>query len=122
MPNNKQNSFDIDYDEWNSLIPITLLSGTKDENGNFYIKTPRKINKLIKILFKPFLPQNPTQTIHFDPIGSKVWEMCDGVNTIEHICLHITKLMPDENDINKRIIIFLDALNKQKLISLYKKG
>ncbi|MBI9072367.1 MAG: PqqD family protein [Melioribacteraceae bacterium] len=90
-------------------------------------------NELVTVLFikekKSFIEKiifkNKTQKpnkIDLDKIGSFIWILCDGKNTVANIIEKAGKeFLENEDQMNSRVEIFINQLNKNHLITLYQK-
>ncbi|HMK47197.1 MAG TPA: PqqD family protein [Methanocella sp.] len=59
------------------------------------------------------------RSFRFNPLGSMIWEMCDGKNTVEEIKGTIAKrTKSSDKDVERRLSKFLNRLIKNELISL----
>lgn len=83
-----------------------------------YLK--RKLNIIERTFFRKI--SSKPYKIDLDAIGSYIWHLCDGKNNISSIInsskRHFgEKIEPAE----KRTVKFIEQMNKNKLITLYKK-
>ena len=93
--------------EWDGKDPETL---------KLYV--PYKKTYIIKLLSR-FMEIPDERTFRFNQMGTMVWDLCDGTNTIEEIKLAIMKRSKgDEKDIERRLIKFINKLSVNELITL----
>ena len=79
---------------------------------------PYKKTYIVKLLSR-FMDIPDERTFRFNQMGSVVWELCDGTNTIEDIKNAIMKRSKgDEKDIERRLIKFINKLSTNDLITL----
>jgi hypothetical protein len=79
------------------------------------IKIPKFYGRMGK-LFCRLLRRNPHITLNLDPLGSFVWEKCDGRHSVEKILCSMEKHF-DEEGLEERLVQFLYDLEKNDLIS-----
>lgn len=79
---------------------------------------PMKKGPLMKLVGRVIeIPEE--RTYRFNPMGSMVWELCDGKNTVEDIKENIVKRTKgNDKDMEKRLIKFLNKLIRNDLITL----
>ncbi len=51
-----------------------------------------------------------------DPLGSTVWQNCDGIKTVEQILFIVEKQFADEENIDQRLFLFLQQLHSLNYI------
>lgn len=79
---------------------------------------PCKKTYFMKLLGK-FIDIPDERSFRFNPLGSLVWELCDGNNTVEDIKEKVLKRSKgNEKDIEKRLLKFINRLLKHDLITL----
>lgn len=62
----------------------SLIKWDKSENGEVSLVVPQKETPWVKIVSKVFMLPN-SRVVVLDEVGSVVWTMCDGHNTIDII-------------------------------------
>ena len=79
---------------------------------------PCKKSYVLRVLSK-FIDIPDERSFRFNPLGSIVWEMCDGNNTVQDIKDSIVKRSKgNEKDVEKRLLKFINRLVKNELITL----
>lgn len=106
------------------LIPCRneKVSSIKRENGNVQLIFTRKglTFKILKLLF-PNIQENITRDL--DEIGSAVWELCDGHNTVYDISIKISdKFGQKVEPLYPRLVEYLKILKENNLIKFKDKG
>ena len=96
---------ECDYEVKDGLATIT------------FIKPENKFEKLLNKILKP----KPSK-IDLDEIGSFVWELIDGVRTVENIIeLSRERFAEKIEPAEERVVLFIKQLSQWRLITLYKK-
>lgn len=79
---------------------------------------PYKKTQLM-VLMSRFIDIPDERSFKFNPLGSMVWELCDGKNTVQDIKDTIVqRTRGNEKDLEKRLFKFLNRLMKNELITL----
>ncbi len=79
---------------------------------------PHKKTPLMKLLGR-FIDIPEERSFRFNPMGSMVWELCDGKNTVEEIKEIILKrTKSSDKDVEKRLSKFINKLIRNELIML----
>jgi hypothetical protein len=79
---------------------------------------PYKKTALIKIISR-FIDVPEERSFKFNPMGSMVWELCDGRNTVQDIKdIMVQRTRGNEKDMEKRLLKFLNRLIRNDLIML----
>ncbi|CAJ35346.1 PqqD family protein [Methanocella arvoryzae] len=79
---------------------------------------PYKKTAVMKILGR-FIDIPDERSFRFNPMGSMVWELCDGKNTVEEIKeIVVKRTKSSEKDVEKRLLKFINRLIKNELITL----
>jgi len=117
--------------EFLSLKPTRspILEWEKNEKGEIKIIVPlkkieegakggrKRIRRGRSILSKLFPEPPKEKRIQLDEVGSTVWELCDGENTVKEIVDHLCqkyKLLPREAEVS--LSSYLNTLAKRGLI------
>ncbi len=59
------------------------------------------------------------RSFKFNPMGSMVWELCDGQNSVQEIKdIIVQRTRGNEKDLEKRLLKFLNKLMRSELITL----
>jgi len=78
-----------------------------------FTKTP-----LMNLLGR-FIDIPEERSFKFNPMGSMVWELCDGHNTVQDIKeIIVQRTRGNAKDMEKRLLKFLNRLMRSELISL----
>lgn len=89
-----------------------------NDSDMFKLYVPYKKSYLVKLLSR-FMDIPDERTFRFNPLGSMVWDLCDGNNSVEDIKNAIMKRSKgDEKDIERRLIKFINKLSTNDLITL----
>ncbi len=103
------------------LIPVRLFEWeTEPETKRVVVIRPKFTSDLGKKILLPFFGQKNFK-IKLDPLGSLVWKMCDGEHTVGDILQELQKTFPQEEDLPKRLTIFIHQLVREKFIQLLQK-
>lgn len=79
---------------------------------------PYKKSAVMKLLGR-FIDIPDERSFRFNPMGSMVWELCDGKNTVEDIKeIMARRTKSSDKDVEKRLSKFINRLIKNELISL----
>jgi hypothetical protein len=71
------------------------------------------------VLMSRFIDIPDERSFKFNPMGSMVWELCDGKNTVQDIKETIVqRTRGNEKDMEKRLFKFMNRLMKNELIIL----
>jgi len=98
------------------LIPERIRPFEKEEDGHVSIIQPKFTNKFFIKYLAPRL-KNAYFRIHLDEFGSKVWELCDGQNTIEYIGEQLHQTFGDKVEpVYERLAAFFQYLYRLKFI------
>ncbi|MCD1293849.1 PqqD family protein [Methanocella sp. CWC-04] len=93
---------DIEWDKMNSDVV------------KLYV--PYKKTHVLKVLSK-FVDIPDERMFRFNPLGSLVWELCDGTHTVQEIKdIIIKRSKGNEKDIEKRLFKFINKLIKNELV------
>ena len=90
----------------------------KDKQGIVHISVPKFNSKLGKSFCK-IIRKDDKFTADLDALGSKVWENIDGKKNVKKILEIIKKEFPDEINIDQRLFLFIQQLEKMNYISFY---
>ncbi len=103
------------------LIPVRLFEWEIDEKTqNVIVKRPKFTSYLGKKIVLPFFGQKYFK-IKLDPMGSIVWKYADGEHTIKEILEFLETTFNDEEDLPKRLTMFIHQLVREKFIQLLQK-
>jgi len=104
----KKNLFD--------LVPVISEHITTEKEGELSVITfPRFRSKFIQ---KHFVPKNKPATIHIrlDENGTAVWDLIDGIRTIQEITELLVAHFHNEENYEYRIAAFFTQLYKQQFV------
>lgn len=82
---------------------------TVNTNGLVEITVPKFNGKAGIVLCRVLKKQN-VFIAHMDKLGSIVWQLCDGKQTVQHILLKLEKEFPDEKDTDTRLFYFIQQM------------
>lgn len=93
-----------------------LVKWEKEENGQVKLLIPRRrvwwLNVLAKIFYLP-----DQRTALLDEVGTRVWEMCDGVNSVEDMVEDLCgKYKLNRREAELSLFKFLRELGRRGLI------
>lgn len=89
----------------------------EDDENLVRIKVPKFTSNLGKTFCKVIRKEN-SFTANLDKLGTVVWKLCDGENTVEKILEIIKKEVTDEENIDQRLFLFLQQMNSLNYIDL----
>lgn len=111
----------MDKPDFQQLLPVRLFEWEIDpETKNVVVLRPKFTSNLGKKIFLPFFGQKYFK-IKLDPMGSIVWQHCDGEHTIKDILELLESTFQDEEDLPKRLTMFIHQLVREKFIQLLQK-
>jgi hypothetical protein len=87
-----------------------------DADGLVTLTVPKFTGKVGKS-FCNVLRRENTFEAHLDKLGSAIWNHCDGTSLVKDILVEITKLFPDEKNIDQRLFLFLQQLQALNYIT-----
>ena len=105
-------------DEFLRFKPIrTDLEWSTNEKGLVEIKTPKFKSNFGKSFCKVIKKDN-SFTANMDKLGSLVWQNCNGNKTVKQILDLLKKEFPKEENLDQRLILFLQQMYSLKYINL----
>jgi hypothetical protein len=105
-------------DEFLSFTPKRAeLEWTTNETGLVEIKIPKFKSNFGKSFCK-VIKKDDIFTANMDKIGSLVWKNCDGRNTVKDILKLMEKKFPKEENLDQRLILFLQQMHSLKYVNL----
>jgi hypothetical protein len=99
------------------LIPVQNIQSEKDEKGLFVLLKPKYSHPL---LVKHLLPRlkKPFYKVKLDEVGSFIWKLCDGKNTVKDIGEKLkANFGPRVDPLYERLSFFLQNLEKNRFIA-----
>ncbi len=99
------------------LIPIQNIQSKKNKEGHFTLLKPKYSHPL---LVKHLLPRlkNPYFKVKLDEIGSFIWNLCDGKNSVKEIGLELKNEFGERVEpLYERLGIFFQNLEKNRFIT-----
>lgn len=99
------------------LIPVQNIRSRQKEEGFYVLLKPKFTHPL---LVKHLLPRlkNPYFKIKLDEIGSFIWNLCDGKNTVKDIGNLLRKRFGERIEpLHDRVGLFFQNLEKNKFIT-----
>ena len=104
-------------DEFLLFIPKKAeLDWSINNKGLVEIKTPKFKSNFGKSFCKVIKKDN-TFTANMDKLGSLVWKNCDGRNTVREILELMKKEFPKEENLDQRLILFLQQMYSLRYIN-----
>ena len=100
--------------------PIRNEKLTSEENseGEIVLGIPRRNNWWVELLSKVFYVPN-RRTVVLDQIGSFLWQLCDGKNTVEQVITAIrTEYKLERKEAEVSSLTYLKQLTEKGLIGL----
>ena len=111
----------MEENEFFKLIPVRQFDWRLDEQSQrVIVLRPKYLSPWAKKLMSPFSGESHFK-IKLDALGSKVWQACDGQNTVEQVFDILVKAFPEEPELKKRFTLFLKQLAREKFIILLQK-
>jgi hypothetical protein len=99
------------------LIPVRNIKWEKKEGGLIVLLKPKFKLAFLKKYVLPRL-KNPYFRIKLDPVGSFIWEQCDGRLRVEELAKILQdRYGEDVEPVYDRLALFLHSLEKNHLIS-----
>lgn len=99
------------------LIPIQNIQSIKNEEGFFVLLKPKFSHPLLVKHLLPCLKKTHYK-INLDEVGSFIWKLCDGQNTVKDIAEKLKENFGSRVDpLYERLSLFLQNLEKNKFIS-----
>jgi len=116
----KGNGAKIPYKKYLQARPVRNEKVEWERLNSDVIKLylPYKKSPVMKLVSKVIdVPEE--RSFRFNPLGSMIWGLCDGKNTVEEIKGIITKrTKSSDKDVERRLSKFLNRLIRSELISL----
>ncbi|WP_424357399.1 PqqD family protein [Methanocella sp. MCL-LM] len=116
----KGNGAKIPYKKYMQSRPVRNDKVDWEKLNSDVIKLylPYKKTAMMKLLGR-FIDIPDERSFRFNPMGSMVWELCDGNNTVEEIKEIILKrTKSSDKDVEKRLSKFINRLIRNELITL----
>ncbi len=99
------------------LIPEKNIQAEKTENGLYVLLKPKYKHPWFVRNVLPRL-KNPYYKIKLDDIGSFIWTLCDGQNSVEKIAIEMKEKFGDKVEpLYERLGTYFQNLEKNKFIS-----
>ena len=107
---NKKNNKIPTKEEFNKFKPIRLdFKWEKNEDGLVTIIVP-KFHSKIGINFCKLIKKENNFSANLDKLGSIVWNLCNGSNSVKFILDNLVNEFPDEKNIDQRLYVFLQQM------------
>jgi hypothetical protein len=87
------------------------------EDGCIVLIVPKFRSKVGK-RFCRLLGKKETFSAHLDKIGSLVWKECNGDKTVGEILEALKKELPNEKDLDKRLVYFIYKMRDLGYLSI----
>ena len=105
-------------DEFLSFVPKQAdLDWSTNDEGLVEIKIPKFKSNFGKSFCK-VIKKDDIFTANMDKIGSLVWKNCDGRKTVKDILKLLEKEFPKEENLDQRLILFLQQMYSLKYVKL----
>jgi hypothetical protein len=99
-------------------VPFPLVEWETGPEDAVILHIPKFRQKHMAKWFLPLLAK-PAMRVHLDRIGSAVWKMFNGTNSVQDICRQAwADFGGDETDWSDRVIRFVRRLEKEQFIRL----
>jgi len=103
-------------EEFLQFIPRRLdFEWSTNEEGLVSLKVP-KFKSNLGTNFCKIIRKDENFTANMDKIGSIVWKNCDGKKTVKQILQKLKKEFPKEENIDQRLILFLQQMKNLNYI------
>jgi hypothetical protein len=105
------------------MVPVRKVQEFTEEEGRIVLLIPKFKREWMR---NWFIPGNRSKHIHarLDTLGSEVWRNIDGKNNVhaisQKVAEHIKHSDKTEDQLDERIVAFLNQLYKQRLIDFEK--
>jgi hypothetical protein len=116
----KGNGAKVPYKRFLQARPVRneKVEWDRTSSGSLKLYLPYKKTQLMNLMGR-FIDIPDERSFKFNPIGSMVWELCDGNNTVQDIKETIVqRTRGNEKEMEKRLFKFLNRLMKNELITL----
>ncbi len=97
------------------LVPSRNYDHNYREDNLIDVLVPRFNDKIFGKILQPRL-KNPFIRANLDELGSNTWELIDGEKSVTDIINLMTEKFTEENDIENRIVVFIQNLYKNGFI------
>ncbi|MCI0512882.1 PqqD family protein [candidate division KSB1 bacterium] len=98
------------------LIPIRLVNFEKQVDGRITLFQSKFRHPFLVKYLQPRLKQ-PFIKVHLDEIGSELWDLCDGQNTIEQIATGLSEKFGSKVEpVYERMAQYFQSLFQLKFI------
>ena len=110
----------VPYKKFMQSRPVRNEKAEVDRTGADSLKLYLPYQKTILLsLISRFIDIPEERSFRFNPMGTMVWELCDGKNTVQDIReIIVQRTRGNEKDMEKRLLKFLNRLMKDDLITL----
>ena len=116
----KGNGAKVPYKKFIRSRPVRNENAESDRTSTDSLKLYLPYQKTAFMnLIGRFIDIPDERSFKFNPIGSMVWELCDGRNSVQDIKeIIVQRTRGNEKDMEKRLLKFLNRLMKNELITL----
>lgn len=105
----KKHSYTLE--DFLKLKPVRKDFFWLEENGKVQIRVPKFRSKIGRKFCK-MLGKDPEFVVNLDEKGTIVWKLCDGNHTVEEILKELERNFPKEEELDKRLFLYLYNLKK----------
>ncbi|MFQ6108280.1 MAG: PqqD family protein [Candidatus Aminicenantales bacterium] len=98
------------------LIPVRNIEWERDEKGLTVLLKPKIKNRFFaKHILHRLI--NPYYRIRLDSVGSFIWELCDGTQTVREMARLLQEKFGEEVEpLYDRLALFLQSLERNRFI------
>jgi hypothetical protein len=116
----KGNGAKVPYKKFMRSRPVRNEKVEWDKTSTDSLKLYLPCNKTpLMNLIGRFIDIPDERSYKFNPMGSMVWELCDGKNSVQDIKeIIVQRTRGNEKDMEKRLLKFLNRLMRSELLTL----
>jgi hypothetical protein len=115
MTNKKKNKIPT-IEEFNNFKPKRFDFKWKNNDSGLVTIIVPKFHSKIGINLCKLIKKENEFSANLDKIGSIIWNLCDGSNTVKIILDNLKKQFPDEKNIDQRLYAFLQQMKNLNYI------
>lgn len=95
--------------------PHVLATRTESGDLQLVLPCPRSWKtRALRLIF--WVPRERRMVL--DTVGEKVWTLCDGHRTVRQVLTELQTALPDEPDLDRRLLLFLRRLMERNLLGM----
>ncbi len=106
------------------LRPVrnSAITWTTNDTGEAILSVPRRQDRVGKIVGAWFKVPN-TRGVELDEVGTFVWNLCDGDNTVESIVKKTShQYRMNRREVEVSVTTFLQMLAERRFVGWYQRG